>query len=86
MREEKSSTSTTIKKVCFVAYTLIVFIGFVMVVLRKLVISIFILGELIVALLIMTAASFMYLLGDLWFTLTKVVRPNNKKCKLHFEQ
>ena len=80
--KEKTSETSNLKKACFGAYTLIVVIGFIMVVMGKLVISIFILGELIVALTIMTAASFVYLLSDLWFTLTRVVRPNNKKCKL----
>ena len=80
IRAEKSR-SGLLKTICFGCYTVLVVIGFIMVVMGKLVISIFILGELIVALLIMTAASFTYLLGDLWFTLTRVVRPNNKKCK-----
>lgn len=70
-----------LKIILFGGYCLLVGIGYVMVVSGELVISIYILGELIVALLIMTAASFVALLCDLWYTLTKVIRKNEKKCK-----
>lgn len=77
----KTETSKTFKAISFGLFSVLVVIGFIFVVLDKLVISIFILGLSIVALFIMTGASFVFLIKDLWFTLTKVVRANNKKCK-----